>query len=263
VFPLGHLAMGYLFAWAVAKGMKRRVVVWAALTAGILPDYDILFSWAGLAHHTYTHSLVVMGPILLVVVLWKRGALPYAVAVLQHILIGDTLVGRVPLLLPLSRHQFGLNLGMPSVPDISLELGFAFLALLVMWLSGDLRRVFAGGKETVLMAVPIVSVALMALLWRVTAMLEEGGSGFSRLRLFGIPVVQAIYVGVGVLVAMAAFFVLLGLFRHPHEDSAERRSQSPPGSDAGSQRWGRSALAMPRRTDEETSTGRSALPKLK
>ncbi len=209
------MAMGYLFAWAVAKGMKQRVVVWAALTAAILPDYDILFSWAGLSHHTYTHSLVLWAPVMVALVLWKRGSLPYVVAVLQHIVLGDTLVGRVPLFLPLSKVQLGLNLGMPSMADILLEVGFSVLALLVLWRSGDLRRVFGGGSETVLMAVPLLSVALMGLLWRGTARLEGGGFGLSRLRLWGLPLIDVVYIGLAATAVIAMLFVLLGLLRRP------------------------------------------------
>jgi hypothetical protein len=209
------MAMGYLFAWVVAKERKQRLVIWAALTAAIFPDYDILFRPLGLMHHTYTHSLVLWAPVMIALVYWKRGSLPYVVAVLQHIVLGDTLVGRVPLFLPLSKVQIGLNLGMPSMADILLEVRFSVLALLVLWRSGDLRRVFGGGSETVLMAVLLLSVALMGLLWRGTARLEGGGFGLSRLRLWGLPLIDVVYIGLTATVVVAMLFVLLALLRRP------------------------------------------------
>jgi hypothetical protein len=215
VYLLGHMAMGYLFAWVVAKERKQRLVIWAALTAAIFPDYDILFRPLGLMHHTYTHSLVLWAPVMIALVYWKRGSLPYVVAVLQHIVLGDTLVGRVPLFLPLSKVQIGLNLGMPSMADILLEVRFSVLALLVLWRSGDLRRVFGGGSETVLMAVLLLSVALMGLLWRGTARLEGGGFGLSRLRLWGLPLIDVVYIGLTATVVVAMLFVLLALLRRP------------------------------------------------
>jgi hypothetical protein len=166
------MALGYLFAWLVARGRGQRLVVWAALTAGILPDYDILFSSLGLWHHTYTHSFVLWAPVMVALVYWRRGFLPYVAAVLQHIVVGDFLVGRVPILFPLSKVSIGLNLGMPSWADAILESGSLLLALLVMWRSGDLKRLLKGGRESLLMAVPLLSMVAMALLWRGTPELE-------------------------------------------------------------------------------------------
>jgi hypothetical protein len=74
---------------------------------------------------------------MVVLVYWKRGSLPYVVAVLQHLVVGDFLVGRVPLFLPLSNVRVGLNLGLPSVADAILESGSVVVAILVMWRSGD------------------------------------------------------------------------------------------------------------------------------
>jgi hypothetical protein len=59
LYLLGHIALGYLSAWAVARTLRQRLVLWAVLFAGIVPDFDLLFGGFGLEHATYTHSLIV------------------------------------------------------------------------------------------------------------------------------------------------------------------------------------------------------------
>jgi hypothetical protein len=152
------MALGYLFAWVVARGQRRRLVIWAALTAAVLPDFDLLFGGFGLAHETYTHSLVVWAPLLLLLVAWRKGSVPYVAALLQHIVVGDFLIGSIPILFPLSNIGFGLGLGMPSMPDALIEFSSFLIMVLVMVRSRDLRGLMSGGREEALMVVPLVSM---------------------------------------------------------------------------------------------------------
>jgi hypothetical protein len=184
MYLLGHIAIGYLVAWTVAKWRREKLTLWLAFTAGIVPDYDILFRGLGLVHHTYTHSLLVWTPIVILLVWWRRKTLPYVAAILSHLLIADFLVGSVPLLLPMSDVSFGLRLGMPSMADALLESSSLFLMLLVMWLSGDFRRVLSGERVNSFMVVPLVSMS--SLTWMAAGRPELGGLvayGFSKLAL--------------------------------------------------------------------------------
>jgi len=219
------MAMGYLFAWLVAKRRGQRLVIWAALTAGILPDYDMLFSALGLAHHTYTHSLVLWAPVMVALVYWRRGSLPYVVAVLQHILVGDLLVGRVPLFLPLSRVSVGLNLGMPSAADAILESGSLLLAILVMWRSGDLKRLLHEGRDTLLLGIPLVSMVALALLWRGTPELEgQVAYGFARLAESLVSLGSIVLEGLILVLVLGA---LLAILRRPSRSIHRETSESP------------------------------------
>jgi hypothetical protein len=191
MYLLGHIAIGYLVAWAVARWRREKLVLWLAFTVGIVPDYDILFRSLGLIHHTYTHSLLLWTPIVIVLVWWRKESLPYVAGILSHLLIADFLVGSVPLLLPLSSVCFGLSLGMPSAADALLESSSLFLMLLVMWLSGDLRRALSGERVNSLMVVPLVSIA--SLTWLAAGTPELAGLaafGFSRLALEAISIGQ-------------------------------------------------------------------------
>ena len=158
MYLLGHIALGYLSAWVVAKTLRQRLILWVALTAGMVPDFDLLFGGFGLEHATYTHSLVVWAPVALLLVTWRRGSLPYVAALLQHIVVGDLLMGSLPLLLPLSGVSLGLGLEMSSMPDALIEFSSLLVMAIVLLRSGDLGRLMAGGREGVLVAVPLVSM---------------------------------------------------------------------------------------------------------
>jgi membrane-bound metal-dependent hydrolase YbcI (DUF457 family) len=191
MYLLGHIAIGYLAAWSVARWRREKLLLWLAFTAGIVPDYDILLKSLGLIHHTYTHSLLLWAPVILALVWWKRETLPYVAAVLSHLLIGDFIVGSVPLFLPLSNVSFGLRLEMPSAADAVLEASFFFLMLLFMLLYGDLRRALSGERRNLLMVVPLVSMT--SLTWIAAGMPELGelaAYGFSRLALEAISIGQ-------------------------------------------------------------------------
>jgi len=196
LYLLGHMALGYLFAWVVARGRRQTLVVWVALTAAVLPDFDLLFGGFGLAHETYTHSLVVWAPMVLLLVTWRSGSLPYVAALLQHIVVGDFLIGSIPLLLPLSGAGFGLGLGMPSMPDALIEFSSLLIMVVVMVRSGDLRRLMSGSREGALMVVPLVS--MVGLTW----FAENGwapsvAEGVVRLFSYGFSTDALIIVSVG------------------------------------------------------------------
>jgi hypothetical protein len=203
LYLLGHMALGYVFASAVARWRHQRLVIWLALVAGILPDVDIFFAGLGLVHHTYTHSLLLLLPIAGVLVWWRRDSLPYVAGVLQHMLVGDFLANSVPLLLPLAAVRVGLELGMPSAADSLIESGSLALMLVVMWRSGDLRRLFDGGRSNLLMLIPLLTMS--SLTWLAAGEPELGGLisyGFSRLAL------EAVSAGQIALAALMAVSVV-------------------------------------------------------
>src|SRR2546428_4323171 len=65
MFLLGHACWSYLFLKATGRQLKVNLPAYLALLAGILPDFDIYFR-PYLVHHTYTHSLIVIIPVVLV-----------------------------------------------------------------------------------------------------------------------------------------------------------------------------------------------------
>jgi hypothetical protein len=158
VYLLGHIAVGYLLAWAVANGRKETLILWAVFTASILPDFDVLFSRFGLVHGSYTHTLVLLIPASAILVIWRMEALPYVVALLSHVFV-DMLIGPLRALFPLSSVTYSLNLKMSSNVDAIIEIGGLALMLGLMWQSGDLVRLLGRSRENLLMIVPLIFVA--------------------------------------------------------------------------------------------------------
>src|SRR5207244_7003884 len=89
-----------------------------ALLSRIHPDFDIYFQ-RYLVHHTYTHSLIVIIPIVLVLTyFFGRLGFAFSIGILSH-LLGDFLVGTIPLLYPFYSNSLDvvLYLGIPSLAD--------------------------------------------------------------------------------------------------------------------------------------------------
>ena len=97
---------------------------------GMLPDIDLVLGVFGVEHRTITHSLLfwslLFGPFL---VKYRLRAIPYFVAVAQHILLGDLLVGRTDILWPL---EVRTGLGLPILSPINLGMEAAGLVLFVV-----------------------------------------------------------------------------------------------------------------------------------
>src|SRR5207247_9156555 len=130
MFLLGHACWSYLFSKSSARGLRVSMPAYLALIAGVLPDFDIYFQPLGLAHHTYTHSLLVIIPTVVVLTYFLgRFGLAFSIGIMSH-LVGDYLVGTIPILYPVCPYGTGgLNLRIPSIADTVLEMGAFVLVL--------------------------------------------------------------------------------------------------------------------------------------
>jgi hypothetical protein len=168
LFFLGHMAWAYV--WAVIFAGKNRVKLFipAILLLAVLPDVDLFFWSYGIEHHTITHSLffwvVLFVPLLLK---YRNSVIPYFVAVLQHFVFGDFVVGVVMLFWPFSFSFFGFDYAMMSVFDVGLEVLGLFLALGIAYFDGDLRRLVSVDKRNVFMFFPFLAVVASMLFYAV------------------------------------------------------------------------------------------------
>jgi hypothetical protein len=161
MYLLGHVTLGYLLSSVVARWRGQRLVLWAAFTMGLLPDYDLLLRGLGLVHGTYTHSLVILTPTAILLAYFRRESLPYMAALLQHV-IGDVLVSEYRVLTPLSESWLGLGLvGMGSMADAAIEVSALLAMLLVMWMGGDLSRLLDGARVNLPVIVPFLSMTVL------------------------------------------------------------------------------------------------------
>ena len=165
MFLLGHSCWSYLFSKATGRELNVNLPAYLALLSGLLPDFDIYFQ-PYLVHHTYTHSLIVVVPVVIVLTyFFGRLGFAFSIGILSH-LLGDFLVGTIPLLYPLyPNSDVGLNLGIPSLADTILETGaFAFI-LVYSYRNSDYKLVLRPSRESLLLGIPLFALVTLTLLF--------------------------------------------------------------------------------------------------
>lgn len=166
MFLLGHACWGYLFSRAAARKLNVTLPAYLALVAGVLPDFDIYFQSVGLVHHTWTHSVLTLVPLaILLCYFFGRFGFAFAVGILSH-LVADSLVGSIPIFYPLSPGlNVGLNLGIPSLADTLLEMGAFGLVLVFAFFNGDYKLVTKPSRDGLLLAVPLFAIDTLTILF--------------------------------------------------------------------------------------------------
>lgn len=208
MFLLGHSCWSYLFSKVTGQELKVSVPAYMALLSGVLPDFDIYFQpW--IKHHTYTHSLLVLGPIVVILSYrYRMLGIAFSAGLLSH-LFTDSLVGTIPLLYPLyPGTEIGLSLGLPSTADTLLEMG-AFAAVLVYaFVNGDYKLVSKSQEGSLYLAIPLVAIVTLTLLFAGDNKIPLATVAFSRKALTAITVGHLVLAGilaVGVLQGIRAY----------------------------------------------------------
>lgn len=151
--------MGYILGKLAAKTVKTKVNVPLILTLSVIPDIDILVPF--LTHRGPTHSVIVsvilFAPLFLKM---RREALPYFVALIQHSLVGDFLVGETQLLWPVSSTFFGITINMESTTSIVFEWALFTLFTVMLVKSGDWKILLYPHRANIILVVPLVAVVL-------------------------------------------------------------------------------------------------------
>ena len=218
MFLLGHSCWSYLFSKTSARQLRTTMPAYLAFLSGVLPDFDIYFQPIGLVHHTYTHSLLIVVPVaILLTYFLGRFGIVLSIGIISH-LLGDALVGNIPLLYPIYPNwTVGLDLGIPSLADTVLE-GGAFLLVIVYALrNGDYRLVLKPSRNGLLLAIPLVAIDSLTLLFAGDRNIPLATFAFSRKAL------TIITVGHIVLSGILALGALQGLIWYYHS----RRMHQP------------------------------------
>jgi LexA-binding, inner membrane-associated putative hydrolase len=181
MFLLGHSCWSYLFSKSSARRLKVGMPAYLALLAGVLPDFDIYFQPLGLIHHTYTHSLLVIIPVVVVLTYFLgRFGLAFSIGILSH-LIGDFLVGSIPILYPINPSwNVGLNLGIPSLADTVLEMGAFALVIVYALRNGDYKLILKQSRESLMLGIPLVAIDTLTLLFAGDRNIPLATFAFSR-----------------------------------------------------------------------------------
>jgi membrane-bound metal-dependent hydrolase YbcI (DUF457 family) len=102
LFAIGHFAIGYLAGKASARILKVQLNMPLMFTASVIPDIDLLPRF--LHHRGPTHSLITIIALTVpFLMLYRKTAVPYSVALASHSLIGDFFTGGTQLFWPRAR----------------------------------------------------------------------------------------------------------------------------------------------------------------
>jgi membrane-bound metal-dependent hydrolase YbcI (DUF457 family) len=195
LFLLGHSCWSYVFSKLTGRTIKVNPPAYAALLAGMLPDFDIYFKPL-IQHHTYTHSLIVLLPICAVLVIRFKGiGLTFSAGILSH-LVADSIVGTIPPLYPISDFQLGMSLGLPSPADTALELGALGLVMILAYLNGDYKLVTESRRESLYLSAPLVAIVTLTLLFAGDNNVPLAAFAFSRKALTLITLGHIVLIGV-------------------------------------------------------------------
>ena len=162
------MAFGYLSSKTSSSLLKTKLNVALVLTLSILPDSDLLLRgiFPFIQHRGATHSvlsaLIVFAPFFII---YRKQAIPYFIALVQHGLVGDYIAGgRVQLLWPLSNMYFGTSLSIRSVPNQAIEWTMFLVATILFIKMKDYKEFFKPQTSNLILLIPTLTVLLPTLL---------------------------------------------------------------------------------------------------
>lgn len=155
------MALGYIISKTTAKLTKTQPNIPIILTLSIIPDADILLHGI-IEHRGPTHSIItILLAFLPLLVFYRKRAIPYLLAILQHSLIGDYIGGgQLQLFWPLSQQYYGIQLKIESPPVIALETASFLIMILIMYKTRDLHTLFQPRLSNLILAIPTFTVLL-------------------------------------------------------------------------------------------------------
>jgi hypothetical protein len=165
MYAVGHFALGYLTGKATAKSLNVDLNIPLVFLASVFPDIDILMPNL-VVHRGPLHSVLLFCLVFIpIFAVYKKRAAPYFVAVIQHIIIGDYLIGgNLQLFWPLTRNVYGLHIGMASLLDVALEWSFFLISMAVMIKTRDIFFLFKRNTSNMILAIPLLAVLLPTIL---------------------------------------------------------------------------------------------------
>ena len=229
MFLLGHSCWSYLFSKATGRELNANLPAYLALLSGILPDFDIYFQ-PYIVHHTYTHSLIVIVPAVLVLTyFFGRLGFAFSIGILSH-LLGDFLVGTIPPFYPLlPNSDVGLNLGIPSLADTVLEIGAFAIVLVYSYWNGDYKLILKPSRESLMLTIPLFAFVTLTLLFAGDRSIPLAEFAFSRRALTVITLGHIILSGILGLGVLQGLRWYLGNRRIRHAPSAGASLAQPLG----------------------------------
>jgi len=163
MYAVGHLALGYLSGKTASKILNVNVNIPLLFLVSVLPDVDLLIP--GLEHRGPLHSVILFSLLFLpIFILFKKRAVPYFVALIQHVLIGDYLTGTTQTLWPITTNWYGLGMEITSLTNILIEWALFLTSTAILFKTKDAWLLFQQHPSNMILAVPVLTVLLPTLL---------------------------------------------------------------------------------------------------
>jgi len=164
MYAVGHFALGYLTGKLTAKSLGVNVNLPLLFLASVFPDIDLLIP--GLVHRGPLHSVILFCLVFLpIFAIYKKRAAPYFVAVIQHIIIGDYLIGGdLQLLWPLTSNLYGFFIEGGSLIHVALEWGLFIISMAFMVKTKDIFFLFKPHPSNMILVIPLLTVLLPTLI---------------------------------------------------------------------------------------------------
>jgi len=159
MYAVGHFALGYLTGKIASKSLAVKINLPLLFLASVFPDIDLLIP--GLEHRGPLHSVVVFCFLFIpMFLLYKKRAVPYFVAVIQHCVIGDFLTGGTQLLWPVSIDMYGLGIGIDSLTNIAFEWALFIISIIIMFKAKDMLLLLKRHPSNLILFIPLMTVLL-------------------------------------------------------------------------------------------------------
>ena len=227
MFLLGHSCWSYLVSKLTGRRLQVNLPAWLAFLSGILPDFDIYFRPV-LAHHTWTHSVLILLPISLILAIrFGRLGIAFSTGILSHLLT-DSLVGTIPILYPFSATTVGLNLGIPSVSDTILETGALLAVLILAYINEDYLQITRPNKKSLWLIVPLYALITLSVLFAGDNGISLANFAFSRKAFTLITIGHAILAGLLALGVVQGTRAVISDMRHPNSPSTTSQIPTTP-----------------------------------
>ncbi|MEM0367168.1 MAG: metal-dependent hydrolase [Candidatus Nitrosocaldus sp.] len=132
MFLVGHAAWAYVISRSLASVLRVRINPYIVMLLGMVPDADILLQ-EYIRHRSLTHSIIFWSIIFIpFFIIYRKRSIPYFIAVIQHIMLGDVIVASTNVLWPW-KYEMGMGFSLLSPLNIVMEsigLGLALLLII-------------------------------------------------------------------------------------------------------------------------------------
>jgi len=130
------------------------------LVASVISDFDLLIP--GLEHRGPTHSLIIIYLLFLpAFIVYRKRAVPYFIALIQHSILGDYLTDEgIQLLWPATIRWYGTGIAITGLTNILIEWTFFLTSLTIMLKAKDMEVLFQHHPSNLLLSIPILTALI-------------------------------------------------------------------------------------------------------